>query len=269
MNSIYSNRFFSKFRDLLPAHWAITVDSDWNKSEGYYSPEIQAPGGLHTVIVQRQAVLDETSQVALVAHELTHLIHWDKRANEETWVREGLALLAELKISGKFNRALESGFTQPETSLTVGLDFHDRQANNRGAILASYGHVLQYFYYLDRNCGGDDLMVQLLTSSSQATGKALIAEILAKSGNTNPVCRSFTASFHAFEKARFAPQPSPASAYVLVSNLRAHPSVHAPGENEKMLPDSARAYLIKSDAVFCAGEKIITRDGLACLEIKD
>ncbi|MBI3019009.1 MAG: hypothetical protein HYY61_03880 [Deltaproteobacteria bacterium] len=157
---------------------------------------------------------------------MTHLLHHEFRPLEENWIKEGVALLAEYIITGYFNRVLMNGFLDPTTSLISEIDVHENQNKDKTKTLAQYGHILQYFFYIYRLCGKEELFNLLFTSDSKNIGIAFVDEVLKKMDQnneikTNPVCSSFEKSFIEFQKARFFPKPTPESSYVIPGNFQA------------------------------------------------
>lgn len=78
-----------------------------------------------------------------VAHELEHLIHNDVDGNEESWVDEGLADLAEY-----FN-----GFPHPDSHVVYYLAYHRTPLTVWGGGLESYGASYLFQLYLLENFG--------------------------------------------------------------------------------------------------------------------
>ena len=78
-----------------------------------------------------------------VAHELQHLIHNDKDADEDSWVDEGMADLAEYL----------NGFGHPDSHVVYYLVFHRTSLTNWGGGLESYGASYLFQLYLLENFG--------------------------------------------------------------------------------------------------------------------
>jgi len=262
LKTVLSSSIFSS--NILPA-WGIIIDGSFTESEGYFSSELKTPAGLPAILLQRNALINEAGQTRLIAHELFHLMHFQKRPKEADWVQEGLAQLTEYLVTGNFNRSLLSAFTSPETSLTEGFAFHDREQNSKNQTLAQYGHALQYFYYLYRLCGKNELYEILVNSSSQKNGVNFIDEqlkILAHTKTLDPICTSFEKSFVAFEHARFFPKVAPSSSYIISADMAA--TVRPKPNAIPLPPFSARAFKLQNEQN-CSPGIIIDGD---CFEIR-
>jgi len=79
----------------------------------------------------------------IVAHELEHLIHHDHDGDEESFIDEGLADLAELL----------NGFGHPESHIVFGLAFHRESLTEWGSQLSDYGQAYLFQLYLLENFG--------------------------------------------------------------------------------------------------------------------
>ena len=82
----------------------------------------------------------------VVAHELEHLIHNDHDANEDSWVDEGLADLAEYL----------NGFGHPDSHVVYYLAFHRTSLTVWGGGLEDYGAAYLFQLYLLENFGARD-----------------------------------------------------------------------------------------------------------------
>lgn len=243
------------FQGRLPAKIAVLVDGDWTKTAGYWSSTLAAPDGTPAVLlapnVSREVLADPAENLKILAHELTHLIHYKIRPQEQSWVREGLALLAEYLVTGYFNPSLPAAFSQPETSLVADLDPGRSEEIATSDRLAQYGHLVQYFYYIYRLCGKNQLFLQLLTSDSAASGKEFLDEslrIASAQTTPNPACTSFEESFRFFELARFIDDPLAPETYVVHVPLK---SRLQPNASFTLPPYSAGAYSLKGAKAKC------------------
>jgi len=260
------------FKNNLPAHLGIILDSGWTQSEGFFSAELKTSEGYPAVLFQPLSLLDKGAQPALLSHELTHLVHFQKRPHEAPWVQEGVALLAEYVVTRSFNPALLQGFRHPETSLTEGFEIRHRQAVTPAQTLAQYGHVLQYFAFLYENCGGDALLNFLLNSSAKSSGVAFMDEasaaiVIDAAAPHEVFCDSFEKSFRAFQRARFFPKPYPPSASVISYAMKAAVRVTPPANTDILPPYSARAFYLPETDGRCLGERIFAEPSI-CFEIR-
>jgi hypothetical protein len=255
LRELYSHPLLSA---RLPREFALLIDGEWKLSAGYWSPALKGPSGESALLVTPQALLFHAQNKNLIAHELVHLVHYNRRPHEENWVQEGVALLAEYLISGTYNSALREAFAEPETSLVASLNphslsqlqplshpqSHDKSLENSRSRAAQYGHLLQYFYYLYTNCGAAPLLTQLLDSDSKASGIAFLDEVLRSLNPKSEVCANFAASFRAFSLARFLQSPYARTDNIMVTSLRSQVRDQA----RALPPYSAGAYQLNAGA---------------------
>lgn len=252
------------FKNRLPLRWGILIDQHWDKSEGYFSPDLVTQEGHPAILLEKNAILNPQNRKRLLVHEMAHLLHHQFRPAEENWVKEGLSLLLEYVVNGAFNRSILNAFSNPETSLTQDLDM-DLATE---AKLSQYGELTLYFYYMWRLCGKNDLLHELLTSSSELKGIEFIDYILKTfSGNeavrTDAVCSSFEKSFVSFQIAKFFPNPAPPSRYILIGNFSAR-ILDAP---VTLKPFSAQAFRISEQHPTCVdGTTQFRKD--TCFQVK-
>lgn len=240
----------------LPETWALLIDGRWAKSAGYWSTELKAPDGRPAILLRPQTFLYGEQGLRLSVHELTHLVHHGLRPHEESWVREGIAMISEFTATGTLSAVMQEGFLTPETSLTAALDPHEADYADSKSRGARYGHILQYFYYLYRLCGKISLFEDLLASPSPAKGVAFIDRTLKdrfKRGDfaTDPVCEGFETSFKAFQTARFLQDPMTPSGFVTASSGTQAQVRQAPAW---IPPYSAMAYRLPPRAKCLAGD---------------
>ncbi len=163
----------------------------------------------------------------LMAHELFHAFHFLLHPGDEPWLREGLAQLFEFRTLGRLNgKNVRLSFEKPSTPLQG--DYSP--ANRRPE---TYGHALLYFYYLWRNCGGDELMWKITTAP--VNGTQAVDYGLSHVHQTQIVplpCANFSQSASFFEVARFRNRSISAlaypDAYLLMSTTYAAQPVTTP-----------------------------------------
>lgn len=207
-------------RNRLPEGFGVLVDGLWKNSSGFFSDTLRTSEGAQAILFSPTALLDRDRSRALIVHELTHLAHHRLRPQEESWIREGVALLAEWIVTRKYNPALSEAFLNPETSLIASLDPTHQDYADTAKRGAQYGHLLQYFVYIYRLCGGDALMEKLVTSPSRKTGTAFMDEVLRSSTSRSESCASFERSFRAFSIARMKQDTLNPESYILITRLQ-------------------------------------------------
>ncbi len=216
---------------------------------------------------------NQNSRRKLLSHEITHLIHNYYRPHEKLWVQEGIALLSEYLITQKLNAVIDQGIQKPEVSLTKIHSPHQWTEDLKAReSLSQYGQLFQYFYYVYRICGEDELFHNLLTSSSQKQGLDFIEETLKEQKNKKNVlriktCSSFKESFKAFQLARFFPNVLDPWGYVVIESPKAHPR-KKPLQN--LPPYSAQVYLNKNKNCKTSSNTnyYVQSYGIYCLEIR-
>jgi hypothetical protein len=139
----------------------------------------------------------------VLAHELFHVLQhlldprdasWTKEAQAALgWYREGMAQLFEYRMSGKPNGPdLQVAFEKMDSALMAPFD-PDHLSGE------SYGHSFLYFFYIWRECGGDEVLKALaLEPSPQSPRKTIEAALR----GTKLQCRDFDSSATAVELAR-------------------------------------------------------------------
>ncbi|HLE82363.1 MAG TPA: hypothetical protein VJA25_13980, partial [Dehalococcoidia bacterium] len=114
-------------------HLTILTTS-FKGAAGYYSSPDEYPKVVHSYSNQRLMLYINGNSLrpgsvsfnSVVSHELQHAIHWHADPNEESWVNEGLSVLAE-DLNG-FRPAMARVFEQgPEIQLTL---WEDAPADN-------------------------------------------------------------------------------------------------------------------------------------------
>ena len=108
---------------------------------GYYHAVNSMPKAIFPTSNERELIVIDTYPTpplpfGTIAHELQHLIHWHNNPEQETWVDEGMAQLAEIFTHGKVDRR---GFVRnPERENLLG--WNPGQEN--------YGQVFYFFFYI-------------------------------------------------------------------------------------------------------------------------
>lgn len=207
-------------KDRLPNVVGVLVDAKWKKTSGYWSSTLVTPTGAPAILINAQTYVNPAERLRLLAHELTHLVHFATNPKEESWVREGLAMLVEFRVTGKLNPVLLAAKTLPETSLMASQDPAAPDFIGLHENTAQYGHVLEYFYYLYRLCGGERV-VDALFAARETAGVLTIDMVLASVSAPETACANFDSSFTAFSKARFLQSTAKPSSYVWLTGLRA------------------------------------------------
>lgn len=97
-----------------------------------------------------------------VAHEYQHLLHYEMDGAEESWINEGLSMMAEYLCGYPLSTSHMAWFmATPDNSLTIWGDQGDIN------ILADYGCVLMFQLFLYDNYGGTEMMQAIFNSQLQ------------------------------------------------------------------------------------------------------
>ncbi len=118
----------------------------------------------------RNAPLGSDDYFEVVAHELTHLLHWTLDPNEAAWTEEGLAELAA-QLNGYNRRAEENVrayMRQPDISLT-----HFSQAEQR--FTAHYGASYLFMAYMRDRFG--DAVIRRMAGRPEAGADGVAAAL--------------------------------------------------------------------------------------------
>ena len=142
-------------------HLTILTTS-FKGAAGYYSSPDEYPTVVHSYSNQRLMLYINGNSLrpgsvsfnSVVTHELQHAIHWHADPNEESWVNEGLSVLAE-DLNG-FRPSVARIFEQaPEVQLTL---WEDAPADNGPHYAAAY----LFFKFLGQHWGGYDKLKELV-----------------------------------------------------------------------------------------------------------
>jgi immune inhibitor A len=100
-----------------------------------------------------------------IAHEYQHLLHDEMDGAEESWVNEGLSMMAEFLCGYGISYDHISEFIwYPDNSLTV---WGDQNWMGPSQILADYGAVALFDLYLYDHFGGTEMLQAIFTSQMQ------------------------------------------------------------------------------------------------------
>jgi len=110
--------------------------------------------------VSRPYVYDST-----IAHEYQHLLHDEMDTNEESWVNEGLSMMAEFLCGYGISYDHVAWFAAyPDNSLTV---WGDMAGIWPDLVLCDYGAVALFDLYLYDHYGGTEMLQAIFTSQLQ------------------------------------------------------------------------------------------------------
>jgi hypothetical protein len=206
--------------------WGLILDSKWQHSSALWSENLRDPDGHPAVLMRPEALRVEWQTSRLLLHEYFHAWHFQNRPREESWIREGLAMLAEYRFSHFRHSLEEKGLEYPEISLTLPVQNAMADESFRQS---QYGQLALFFTYLYERCGKESIFQAMTQSTSSQTGVKFLRELFAQKPLKG--CESFDGLFTQFSIDRFEGR-------VLPGNQ------HSPVREERLAlePFSASAY---------------------------
>ena len=152
---------------------------------GYVSSSDAYPRSVHPYSNEREIVylnmraleVGRQTYLATLAHEFTHLVHWNVHAAEDTWIKEGLAEVVSSLLFPSRRPASLSHAAMPDLQLTSWSDGEPGSA----PVTAHYEAASWFLRYLvDRF--GDEALFSLVTRDTRGT--ASVQGLLAERGLT-------------------------------------------------------------------------------------
>jgi hypothetical protein len=161
-------------------HWSPGVDDDPHITVlnatglgkyigGYFSATDEFPHLVYPYSNERQMIyinLDggevpgDAFYNATLAHEFQHMIHWYYHPADDSWINEGMSVLAQ-HLNGFTSNGYENDFlAHPETQLTT-------WSNDGTKVRANYGAGYLFMDYLAEHYGGYSILKTLLTDPAQ------------------------------------------------------------------------------------------------------
>jgi len=184
----FEERIYPTNRRYFGSEWTPGVDNDvrltvlnarFHGAAGYFSSEDEYPRAVNPYSNEREMFYinlavrqpGTTEYHGTLAHEFQHMIHWHQDANEEAWLHEGAAQLAEFV----------NGYSQPDAAAFA--RNADTQLNtwsdDPADIIAHYDAAYLMVTYLTQRYG-IDLLRQVIEHA--ANGAVSIAAALAANG---------------------------------------------------------------------------------------
>ncbi|HKY55281.1 MAG TPA: hypothetical protein VJM08_13280, partial [Anaerolineales bacterium] len=200
LGDTFENKMYPTNREFFGSEWIPGVDNDPHiyilyvgglsslnaetYTAGYfyspdeYNPLVKEYSNGHEMFFLNADRVDLSSQLAysVLAHEFQHMIHFSTDSNEESWMNEGLSVLAEILNGYPVNYDLYY-VAEPDLGLT---DWLSSSGNN----LPHYGQSSLYLaYFLDRF--GEEATKELVKSPEN--GLTSIDESLKALNITDPL----------------------------------------------------------------------------------
>jgi hypothetical protein len=232
---------------------AVLIQEQRNHSSGFWNKSLIDPDGRPAVKIDLASLRTLKASRKILIHEFTHMEHAEYRPTEESWIREGLAFLAEHEDSLSYGPWLEAGFLFPELPLITSLEIKADQEVETRKFQSLYGQLELFFVYLKKHCGSR-IIEEIRRSKSSQKGVELLKSVLSQSGSAH--CASFEQIFRNFSRARFEGTLVPAD-------------LQSPIQNEKLKldPYSSTAYAARGPAD-CSKDDLWMDDRKACLRIR-
>jgi len=140
---------------------------------GYYSPLIRSMYDRNVINIDCWDWIDRIGDnvtrpyvyESTIAHEYQHLLHDEMDPNEESWINEGLSMMAEMLCGYGISYQHIAWFIMyPDNSLTV---WGDTAGIYPDLILCDYGAVALFDLYLYDHYGGTKMLQAIFTSQLQ------------------------------------------------------------------------------------------------------
>ena len=193
-DNVFDGRIYERVRQLVGSEPFPGIDNDPRVTifsgnvpdvAGYVTSSDAYSRMVHPFSNERDMVylnlralqMGSAEYLATLAHEFTHLVHWNTHSNEDTWIKEGLGDLA-ITLVFRERTLPSSGFAAvPDLQLT---SWSDGEAGSDP--LAPHYQQASWFlrYFLDRF--GEDALYPLLARETQ--GPASLDAFLAGAGST-------------------------------------------------------------------------------------
>lgn len=134
---------------------------------GYFSASDEYPTSVIPYSNQRNAIyvnagaerIGSPDYLSTIAHELQHMIHWNVRSHDDSWLNEGMSILAQ-DINGYPVGAVVPLFLgSPNTQL-------DAWGADPQAAIPHYGAAYLFLEYFLEHYGGPAIMKELLASKA-------------------------------------------------------------------------------------------------------
>ena len=170
--SVFETKIYPADRAAYGSEWTPGIDADPRidilvaripgRAAGYFSSADELPRWVNEFSAEREMIYVNASAprfatdyfYSVLAHELCHMIQFNKRVRSIVWFNEGQAQLCE-RFAGYQGGFDQMFLRQPDTQLNDWSDL-DKDAT------LHYGAALLFLEFLRQHAGGDDLINALL-----------------------------------------------------------------------------------------------------------
>jgi immune inhibitor A len=134
---------------------------------GYFSSSDEYPASVVPYSNQRNAIyinagaerIGSTDYLSTIAHEFQHMIHWNVRPHDDSWLNEGMSILAEHLNGYPVGVVVPLFLGSPDTQL-------DAWAADPQAAVPHYGAADLFLEYFTEHYGGPKILKELLASKA-------------------------------------------------------------------------------------------------------
>ncbi len=249
--------------------FSVLIDGDWKHSAGVYFPNDADPHGHPQVRIRPQTLLERDYGSKVIFHEWIHLLHQSIAPKEDSWIREGVALISEFENFNELSPTWRAALSTPETSLISAIDPEKIDFTQNPQVSPQYGHWLQFFFYLKKACAIPNMLQWMLPDTTEILAgipglDQRIRKTFKELNSPTSKCQDFETVFRAFQHARFFPEYASEDGYLNIS-----PYTVAIRKTPMVLPPySAMAYKLDKDTQPVCEKGDETVLGQYCLRIK-
>lgn len=143
------------------------VNADIPGVGGYFSASDEYPAWVVPYSNQRNAIyinaqaerIGSPDYLSTIAHELQHMIHWNVRPHDDSWLNEGMSILAQHLNGYPVGSVVPLFLGMPDTQLNA-------WAANPQAAVPHYGAADLFLEYFIEQYGGPQILKELLASTA-------------------------------------------------------------------------------------------------------
>ena len=216
---------------------------------GYFSASDEYPRAVVPYSNQREAIyvnalsvrIGTPAYLSTLAHELQHMIHWNVRPDDDSWMNEGMSVMAQHLNGFPAGEVVPLFLGATDTQL-------DGWAPDAVAAAPHYGAAYLFLQYLVEHEGGPGILKELL--ASKAPGLTMIDDILRR----RPGNQTLDNVFADWVVANFLNDPAPQNGRYAYQDSSLHAALTAPltagaRRQDSVHPYAARYYEVPAEAL--------------------
>ncbi len=136
------------------------VGGYFSASDGYPTAVIPYSNQRDAIYINAQAErIGSADYLSTIAHEFQHMIHWNVRPHDDSWLNEGMSMLAQHINGYPVGAVVPLFLAAPDTQL-------DAWASAPQAAVPHYGAAYLFLEYFLEHYGGPAIMKELLASKA-------------------------------------------------------------------------------------------------------